>query len=224
MSTDTLTERPRRRRISFFSVFIFIWLSFVSVVVGAGALQLHAMTGKMKDGATDARLKELTSRITDVARLNDERIEELKNAPTPVTETRLNEIKGEIEQKVEAASSTTAERLDAIAADLKAMEARVTTLEAGIERLKQRAASVATPATPAAAARPAMVLPPFRVLGVEARGGERLLSIAPLHATSIDDISLLRVGASVDRWRLLAIEAKSALFAVGDEMKRIPLP
>jgi cell division protein FtsB len=225
MSTDTLNERPRRRRISFFSIFIFIWLSFVSVVVAAGVLRLDVMNGKMKDGATDARLKELAGRITDVARLNDERIEALTNAPAPATEARLVEVKDEIEQRVEAASTTSAERMDTIAADLKAMEARLNTLEANFEKLKQRAAAtVATPATAATASRAAPLSPPFRILGVESRGGERLLSIAPLAASSIDDISLMRVGASVERWRLLGFDASSALFAIGDELKRIPLP
>lgn len=58
--------------------------------------------------------------------------------------------------------------------------------------------------------------PPFNVIGLEYRGGERFLSVAPQGSTSLSDIYLVRPGDTVGstRWRLNGIDGNRAQFVV----------
>jgi hypothetical protein len=58
--------------------------------------------------------------------------------------------------------------------------------------------------------------PPFTVIGIEYRGGERFLSVAPTGSTQLSQIYLIRPGDAVagTAWRLNALDGKSARFDV----------
>jgi hypothetical protein len=73
-------------------------------------------------------------------------------------------------------------------------------------------------------AKPKLPEPPFSVVGVELRGGERFLSVASLKASSVLDVWLLRAGDAVGAWHLQAIEARAAVFRVDGQTQRIALP
>lgn len=58
--------------------------------------------------------------------------------------------------------------------------------------------------------------PPFTVIGIEYRGGERFLSVAPTGSTQLSQIYLIRPGDAVagTAWRLNALDGQSARFDV----------
>lgn len=58
--------------------------------------------------------------------------------------------------------------------------------------------------------------PPFTIVGIEYRGGERFLSVAPPGSTQLNQIYLIRPGDAVagTAWRLNALDGKSARFEV----------
>ncbi len=58
--------------------------------------------------------------------------------------------------------------------------------------------------------------PPFTVVGIEYRGGERFLSVAPPGSTQLNQIYLIRPGDAVagTTWRLNALDGRSARFDV----------
>jgi hypothetical protein len=56
--------------------------------------------------------------------------------------------------------------------------------------------------------------PPFSVLSVESRGGERFLAVAPHDSRSLTDVRLLHSGEQFGTWRLKVLEPNSAIFAV----------
>ncbi|NWA23952.1 methyl-accepting chemotaxis protein [Pseudomonas gingeri] len=58
--------------------------------------------------------------------------------------------------------------------------------------------------------------PPFTVVGIEYRGGERFLSVAPPGSTQLSQIYLIRPGDAVagTAWRLNALDGTSARFDV----------
>ncbi|SKB02336.1 hypothetical protein SAMN05421862_11918 [Pseudomonas extremaustralis] len=58
--------------------------------------------------------------------------------------------------------------------------------------------------------------PPFTVVGIEYRGGERFLSVAPPGSTKLSQIYLIRPGDAVagTSWRLNSLDGKSARFDV----------
>jgi hypothetical protein len=66
--------------------------------------------------------------------------------------------------------------------------------------------------------------PPFNVVGLELRGGERFVSIASHGAAALTDLRLLREGESIGAWQLQAIEAHAVVFRVDDQTVRVALP
>ena len=90
------------------------------------------------------------------------------------------------------------------------------------------AAAVQTTATPAPASKPQPVranpIPPFKVLGVELRGGRQLLSVISTEKDSSDAVALLAVGGFLGNWQLEAIEGDAAVFKTGAQTHRIRIP
>ena len=78
--------------------------------------------------------------------------------------------------------------------------------------------------SPPQAAKPKAPEPPFNVVGLELRGGERFVSIASRGATSLTDLRLLREGESIGAWQLQTIDAHAVVFLVDDQTVRVALP
>jgi uncharacterized coiled-coil protein SlyX len=107
----------------------------------------------------------------------------------------------------------------ATAADLTALRARLDHIEQQFLELKSPPSP--PPPTPSATkpkktARPKPVLlsPPFSVLGVESRGGERFLAVVPHDSRSLMDVRLLHSGEQLGAWHLKVLEPNTAIFAV----------
>jgi len=62
--------------------------------------------------------------------------------------------------------------------------------------------------------KPVPLSPPFSVLGVESRGGERFLAVAPHDSSSLIDVRLLHAGDQFGAWHLKVLEPHSAIFSV----------
>lgn len=124
--------------------------------------------------------------------------------------------------------------------ELQALKAQLQQLQHDLQAQQvQRAAPVVKPAAPAGATPPqgaspggkaraerqggANATPPFKVLGVELRGGERLLSVQPAGGQSVTSVLLLGAGQHIGQWRLEAIEAHHAVFKVGARTHRIAI-
>ncbi|WP_223569799.1 chemotaxis protein [Pseudomonas sp. BF-R-26] len=108
----------------------------------------------------------------------------------------------------------------------RATEADLTALRARLEHIEQQLLDLKSqpsppPPTPSATkpkktARPMPVplSPPFSVLSVESRGGERFLAVAPHDSRSLTDVRLLHSGEQLGTWHLKVLEPNSAIFAV----------
>ena len=73
--------------------------------------------------------------------------------------------------------------------------------------------------------KPVPLSPPFSVLGVESRGGERFLAVAPHDSSSLIDVRLLHAGEQFGAWHLKVLEPKAAIFAVAaqpDQTVQLP--
>lgn len=64
--------------------------------------------------------------------------------------------------------------------------------------------------------KPVDTPPPFTVVGIEYRGGERFLSVAPPGSTQLSELYLVRPGDNVGgtRWRLANLDDRQAQFSV----------
>ncbi|KTS76429.1 hypothetical protein NS274_15590 [Pseudomonas oryzihabitans] len=117
------------------------------------------------------------------------------------------------------------------AADLVALEAKIEGLQNDLSDLRKKAtepAKVPPPlivpkqrATPVAKRKheppkPIETPPPFTVVGIEYRGGERFLSVAPPGSTQLSELYLVRPGDNVGgtRWRLARLDDRQAQFSV----------
>lgn len=113
---------------------------------------------------------------------------------------------------------------DSLAA--RATEADMIALRARLEHVEQQLLDLKSqppllPPTPSSAKpkktaqpKPAPLLPPFSVLSVEYRGGERFLAVAPPDSRSLKDIQLLHNGEQLGTWQLKVLEQSAAVFAV----------
>ncbi|WP_039011279.1 chemotaxis protein [Pseudomonas brassicacearum] len=115
-------------------------------------------------------------------------------------------------------------------ADMIALRARLEHVEQQLLDLKSQppfpppTASSAKPKK-APPPKPAPLSPPFSVLGIESRGGERFLAVAPPDSRSLKDIQLLHNGEQFGTWQLKVMELKAAIFAVTNHPDQtVPFP
>ncbi|UYZ83093.1 hypothetical protein MTZ49_10815 [Entomomonas sp. E2T0] len=67
------------------------------------------------------------------------------------------------------------------------------------------------------------LVPPFSVLGIESRGGELFVSVAPSKSYSLNQIKLLRTGDSYRSWQLKSIRTNAVVFNVGTRQQVITI-
>ncbi|KPZ10446.1 hypothetical protein, partial [Pseudomonas syringae group genomosp. 3] len=67
--------------------------------------------------------------------------------------------------------------------------------------------------------------PPFSVVGVEYRGGERFLSVAPPGSTQLSQLNLIRPGDMVagSNWQLNSLDDSRALFSINGSTRILTL-
>lgn len=107
----------------------------------------------------------------------------------------------------------------ATAADMTALRARLEQVEQQLLELKTQPSTpppTSSTAKPKKTAhpKPISLSPPFSVLSVESRGGERFLAVAPHDSRSLMDVRLLHSGEQLGTWHLKVLEPNSAIFAV----------
>ena len=121
-------------------------------------------------------------------------------------------------------------RIDTVQAyAVTAAEEQVMVLKASIEMIDIRLQELSKPQAsepPVVAPPPKPVIrkkpppapqpPPFTVIGIEYRGGERFLSVAPPGSTQLSQINLIRPGDGVTgtAWKLKSMDGRLAHFEV----------
>jgi len=121
----------------------------------------------------------------------------------------------QLAQRAQTAASAGEERFGTLQAQLALLEQRI-----------QAAKPTPVAAKPVAgrpAAKPAPLIPPFRVLDVETRGGESFLAIAPAGSRMLTDIRLMREGDNLYGWQLASLSPQRAVFTVGSRQHRVDL-
>ena len=192
-----------------------VWLVLVSAIAIVDSVGLSRLIEQSRSSAQDAQMQALATRISDL----EHQAEAAKRQPKPVVQGDFDAARQALEERL--AHVEQAQATDAHGDDIKALQARVGVLEA---RLKSRALSVTTSRKTAETAKPKVPEPPFNVVGLELRGGERFVSIASRGATALIDLRLLREGESIGAWQLQAIDAHAAVFRVDNQTVRLALP
>ena len=192
-----------------------VWLVLVSGIAIVDSVSLSRLIEQSRSSAQDARVQALATRVSDL----EHQAEATKHQPKPVVQGDFDAARQALEERL--AHVEQAQAADAHGEDIKALQARVGVLEA---RLKKRAPSATAPRKTAEATKPKVPEPPFDVVGLELRGGERFVSIASRGATALTDLRRLREGESIGAWQLQAIDAHAVVFRVDDQTVRVALP
>lgn len=191
-----------------------VWLALVSVLAIVNSVALSRLAEQDHPSAQDAHVQALVARVSDLERQNEAAARQPKAIAQADFEATRQALEARLAQVEQAQATQTP------AGDLDALRFRVSEIEA---RLKKTAAPspVRRPVEPAL---PKVPEPPFKVLGVELRGGQRFLSVSAPNASSVLDVWLLREGDTAGAWHLQAIEARAAVFRVDGQTQRIALP
>ena len=192
-----------------------VWLVLVSGIAIVDSVSLSRLIEQSRSSAQDAQVQALATRVSDL----EHQAEAAKRQPKPVVQGDFDAARQALEERL--AHVEQAQATDTQGDDIKALQARVAVLEA---RLKKGAPSAAAPHKTAKAAKPKVLEPPFNVVGLELRGGERFVSIASSGAAALTDLRLLREGESIGAWQLQAIDAHAVVFRVDDQTVRVALP
>lgn len=206
---------PEERRARWPKIAAGVGLALVSALAIVNSVGLARLTEQSRASAQDAHVQALGTRVGEL----EQQAEAFKRQPKPVTQADLDAARQALEARLSQVEQ--AQATQSPSADLDALRTRIDHIEA---RLKKSATPATVPRRTVEPAKPKVPEPPFSVVGVELRGGERFLSVAAPKASSVLDVWLLREGNAVGAWHLQAIEARAAVFRVDGQTQRIALP
>lgn len=193
-----------------------VWLLLISALAIINSVGLSRLTEQSRTSAQDAHVQVLATRISDL----EQQGEAAKRQPKSVTQADLDAAHQALDERL--ARVEQAQTVDDRASEVQALQARVGAIEG---RLKKAAPTVAAaPRHSAEPSKPKVPEPPFNVVGLERRGGERFLSVAAPGAASVRDVRLLREGDTLGAWHLQSIEARAAVFRINGQTLRITMP
>lgn len=208
------SERTSRTR--WLKIAAAFWLLLISAVALINSVGLSRLAEQTQGSAQDAQVKALGLRVADL----EQQANADKRRPVPISQADFVAALQALDERMTRLEE--AEEATALAIDLQTLQARVNGIETRLEKARQ-VASAARPRVPVAT-KPKVPEPPFRVLGVELRGGERLLSITSTAAASLAGTRLLREGDAEGGWQLQSIEAQAGVFHVNGQTQRIAVP
>lgn len=204
--------------------------------------QIHQLTSALAGTVNQDSIAAVIQRINAV----DDRFDKADQSP-PVSmadfraaqqaaTNRIDDLKAQVTkvqeftQAAQDASHSAASMLDVVT-----LEAKFEGLQTSFRDLVKTRPAVTPPPQPAKpkaapVARVENIVkvespPPFTVVGVEYRGGERFLSVAPPGSTRLSQLSLVRPGDTIDgsSWRLSSLDDNRAQFSINGTSRIVPL-
>ncbi|KPC57209.1 Uncharacterized protein AC509_3579 [Pseudomonas amygdali pv. morsprunorum] len=220
-------------------------LQIVALIVLIGMLVyqqwqiLHLKTGFESAANLDTvnaitqRINGVDDRLDAASQLKSVTIDDFR-AGQQALSNRIDAVQALLKQVQEAAKD--AAQQGASMQEVVVMGARIEELQVKLQDLRAaKPASVQTtaakPKTPSpsrkttAQTKAPEAPPPFSVVGVEYRGGERFLSVAPPGSTQLSQLNLIRPGDMVagSNWQLNSLDDSRALFSINGSTRILPL-
>ena len=189
--------------------------------------QLSLVSNNLASTADKDSLNALLTRLAKV----DERLDAVDGKHL-VTHDDFRSGQQALSNRIEAAQAyakQATETTQDLSLRVTAAEEQVMVLKASIEMIDIRLQELSKPQAtelPVVAPEPKPVIrkksqpapqpPPFTVIGIEYRGGERFLSVAPPGSTQLSQINLIRPGDGVTgtAWELKSMDGRLAHFEV----------
>ena len=215
-------------------------LLVLGVIIAFQQYQLSTLARTLNGAAEKASIDALQSRVSAI----DDRLDTVSGKPLVSMEdfrvsqqalsSRIDAVQATAKQAHEAAAEVT--RSSATAGDLLVLKADLESLDGKLQTMSKPQAQTNAPApkaSPKPKPRPAPVKaspipqdpPPFQMVGLEYRGGERFLSVAPTGSTRLSQIYLIRPGEVVSgsTWRLKTVNERTATFDAGGTTRTLSI-
>lgn len=194
----------------------------VGVLLIGGVLVSHqvALTALSDAAKSDTQVLQLQTLEERMVSLEQSREAEQRR-PVAASQADFVSHQRAIDQRLNAVESTLAGR--ATADDLQAVRDQLKEFQDALKAV-QVSAPAPKPVRRPAAKPPTLAAPPFQIIGLESRGGERFLAMVPLDAPSLEHVQLLRVGDAFGDWQLDAVEQQEAVFRVDGHPRRLAVP
>lgn len=209
-----------------------LFIALGGIALGAALLfqqyQLATLRSTLTEAADKTTLNALQSRLSGI----DDRLDTVAGKPM-VSMDDFRASQQALAMRIDAAQAAAAQaqemaRTSASASELVVLKADLESLTGKMQKMAaSRATAVVTtkpqappkPKTKAAIAKVPPVPsapPPFQMVGLEYRGGERFLAIAPSGSTRLSQIYLIRPGEFVSgsTWHLKSVNDRTATFDV----------
>ena len=194
------------------------WFLFISAAVVIDHVALSRLSDDVQSNTLESRLMLLDHRLSELA----QQVEDSLNRPDPATPDDLAAIRQSLEARL--AGMEQAVSTHAGIADFTQLESRLDQFEAHLQEARQAPPPAAPPTRRPTPAKTTITEPPFQVLGIELRGGERFLSIAPTDPHSLAEARVIRPGEIVSGWLLEAVDGNAAIFRVDGQARQLTMP
>lgn len=210
------------------------------VALGAALLyqqyQLASLRNTLTEAADKTTLNALKNRLSGI----DDRLDTVTGKPM-VSMDDFRASQQALSARIDVVQAAAAQaqdlaRTSASASELVVLKADVEALNSKLQKVATSRPAVATSKPPfppkpkpkAAAAKVApapLPPPPFQMVGLEYRGGERFLAIAPSGSTRLSQIYVIRPGEMVSgsAWRLKAVDERTATFDAGGTTRTLSI-
>lgn len=218
------------------SIILGFCLAAMASLLGYQQYQLVQLRSGVNSAAEKTSIEAILARLNRV----DERLDAVDGQHL-VSNEDFRSGQQALSNRIDAAQAFAKQASDAVenlaqttasAGDLLVLKATVETLDGSVRTLQEKQAKApplivpapkhAIPAKPKPRPKP-MEPPPFSILGVEYRGGERFLSVAPPGSTQLSQIYLIRQGDAVagTTWRLTGLDDRTAHFDVAGASRSV---
>lgn len=212
-----VAEMSQSRRSGLWLSVAYLWLMLITGAAIVFGIELHRLSERAQGSATDQEVQALTARAAELER----QVAALTNRPAPITRPDFDAARQDMDRRLvqlEQALDARAER-----GDVEALHAQVEQLAGALKKTRTAPTPAPRPRT-VTPPKPAVVAPPFSLVGIELRGNERLLSVSPAGTHNLALVRLLRVGDVISDWRLQAFDDRFAVFRVNGEERRLTVP
>ncbi|WOA51030.1 hypothetical protein [Dickeya solani] len=197
---------------------VWVWLG---VLTALAVLIYRATADLVKREQVDASLQQVQVLEGRLKELTDS-IQALEARPVPASATALRSMQHSLETHIAQMEQ---------AQENYASTQVVQTLRDELAQLKsQQKAAIQSAPTTRRTTNPAVTAPrkmpfPFRILGLELRAGQRMVSIAPASGEPApEQIQLVLPGETVSQWRLETIDGDTAIFSRAGQTRRLAIP
>lgn len=215
MNTEASISAPRRA--SWTHVIVAAWVGILSLVTAVNSVGLSRLSGRVHETTRTGQAEHLTEHMAAL----EQRVAAAERGLVAVNQANPGAEIQNLQQRLDEIEAAQAHADHA--AESRALLDRVRRIEARLDRLRSHAPTAASRPRPVPPVESTPPEPPFDVVGVELRGGERYLAISPKGAANLPRVRLLRQGDAEAGWKLDAIEATGGVFRMDGRLRRIPV-